>query len=115
LAKRKQQAETESNNVADQTAKGDQESGVQDPAAMWKELFQTLVAEAQLAETALAQLAEARASAVLEALQGTAGLPQHRIMLKPAKVLKPGKTPRVKLMLEPLQVKREKKTESQPE
>ena len=115
LSKRKEQAEIKSNKVAGQTVEGDQESGVQDPAAMWIELFQTLVAEAQLAETALEQLADTRASAVLETLQGTAGLPQHRIMLKPAKVLKPGKTPRVKMMLEPMKVKRVKKSESDPE
>jgi len=115
LSKRKEQAAIASEKVSSQTAEEDHEKDVLDPAVLWKELFQILVAKAQLAEPALVQLADARAAAVLEALQGTAGLPQHRIMLKPAKNLKAGKTPQVKMMLEPMKMSREKKAEGQPE
>ncbi len=109
LTQRKQQNMTEEEDAADQPAASTQEREVQDPAAPWKKMFQALVAEAQLTEEALMQLAEARAAVVLAQLQGTTGLPPQRTMLKPAKVLKPGKTPQVKMMLEALKVKREKK------
>jgi len=115
LAQRKQQTNTDPVVPTDQDADSHEPTDIQDPAAMWKELFQSLVAESQIADSRLVQLAEVRASAVLSELQGTVGLPQHRVTLKPAKVLKPGKTPRVKLMLEPMKVKGMKKTESQPE
>ena len=115
LAQRKQPTEAEPDQATDQSADSAREKEIQDPAALWKALFQTLVAETQLAATDLVQLAEARASAVLAELHQTAGLAQHRTTLKPAKVLKPGKTPRVKMMLEPSKAKRVKNSKGQPE
>jgi hypothetical protein len=115
LAQHKQPTETEPNQVTDQPTDNAKEKKIQDPAALWKDLFQKLVAEAELSETALVQLAETRASAVLAELQGTDGLAQHRTMLKPAKILKPGKTPRVKMILEALKAKRVKKSGPDPE
>jgi len=115
LAQRKQATEAEADQATDQSADSAQEKKIQDPAALWKNLFRSLVADVQLSETALGQLAEVRAKAVLAELAASADLPQNRVAVKPPKVLKPGKTPRVKMMLEALRVKRVKKTESQSE
>jgi uncharacterized protein involved in outer membrane biogenesis len=93
-----------------QAATGDSEDNVQDPAALWKKLYSALVAEELLAENGLMQLGEARAEAVMKVLHADSGLPEHRTMLKPARVLKPGKTPRAKMLLEPMKAKRVKKT-----
>ena len=109
LAESKAAGAAQSDEAAGPTGEDAQEAVAQDPVAWWKDLFGTLVDQAPLAESALAQLAQARAAAVMQALQGEDGLPQHRVMLKPAKALKPGKTPRVKMMLEPMKVKRVKK------
>ncbi len=86
-------------------AKG--EVKIHDPAAPWKILYGRMVNEEPLAETALMELAAARAQAIVQELQGTMGFSLDRMAVKPPEVLKPGKSVQADLALEVLQAKQE--------
>jgi len=85
-----------------------EEVKIQDPAALWKTLYDRMMDEEPLEESVLINLGGARAQAVLQELHGVRGIPLERVVLKDSKVLKPGKPVQAKLALEVLEAKRMK-------
>jgi len=85
-----------------------QEIEIQDPAGLWKNLYDRLIDDEPLAESVLIQLAESRARAIVQELNAARGIPGERIAVKEPKILKPGKPAQTKLALEVLPAKPEK-------
>jgi Domain of Unknown Function (DUF748) len=108
LAGIKADMEPLSAETLEQADTSNQEIEIQDPAGLWKNLYERLIDDEPLAESALIQLSQSRSQAIVQELHAARGIPVERIAVKEPKILKPGKPAQAKLALEVLRAKREK-------